>query len=82
MNHLKKINAGVCLLQETKLSDSEQKKLETQYFNQIYFAIYNSKKEVSQFKHTTHPQTLHNRPRRMLWTLTETTNNISITTSI
>ena len=36
LNHLNKLQADICLLQETHLSETEHKKLKTQHYNQIY----------------------------------------------
>jgi len=44
LNHLKKLNVDIILLQETHLTDSEHKKLQTSQFSHIFFSSYSSKK--------------------------------------
>lgn len=44
LNHINKLQAKICLLQETHLSETEHNKLKAQHFSQIYSASYNSKK--------------------------------------
>lgn len=44
LNHLKKLNADICLLQETHLLESEHKKLQTSQFSHIFSSSYSSKK--------------------------------------
>ena len=44
INHLHKLQADICLLQETHLLETEHKKLLGKYFNRIYSSSFNSKK--------------------------------------
>lgn len=83
MNHLKKLKADVCLLQETKLSDSEHKKLKTQHFNQIYYAAYNSKKRGISIMINKNTPLIHKHiisdPEGRYIIISRTINNVSIT---
>lgn len=42
--HLSKLQADICLLQETHLSPTDEHKLNSPHYNQIYSATHNSKK--------------------------------------
>lgn len=44
LNHLIKLNADICFLQETHLSNSELYNLKSQQFNQVFSATYNTRK--------------------------------------
>ena len=46
INHLTKLKADICLLQETHLSNSESHMLQSQQFNQVFSATYNRRQRV------------------------------------
>jgi len=43
INHLHKLQADICLLQETHLTDSDQNKLKSPQFTHVFSSTYNSK---------------------------------------
>lgn len=43
LNHLNKLNADICLLQETHLTDSELQYLKTKQYDQVFSSTYNSR---------------------------------------
>jgi len=44
LDHLNKLQADICLLQETHLCPSEPHKLKSSEYNRVYSATYNSRK--------------------------------------
>lgn len=45
LDHLNKLQADICLLQETHLSKSDCNRIKTAQYNQIFTANYNSKQQ-------------------------------------
>lgn len=76
INHLLKLKAGICLLQETQLNNSEQQILTGTQYNQAYSATYNNKQRgvsilISERIHITQKKTNKQnknniRPRRKI----------------
>lgn len=43
LNHLNKLQADICLLQETHLSESDHNKIKSSQYNHLFLAHYNTK---------------------------------------